>query len=46
MSKKEPHGPYDGVERNGATFTGNAFVQLLFHACAACLTVDVRNVVD
>ncbi|MBL8835404.1 MAG: hypothetical protein JNL66_04120 [Alphaproteobacteria bacterium] len=37
---------YDRAAKKGVTFTGNAYVQLLFHACAACLTVDVRNVVD
>lgn len=37
---------YDRAEKRGATFTQNAYVQLLFHACTACLTVDVRNIVD
>lgn len=37
---------YDKAVKKGITFTGNPGVQLLFHTCTACLTVDVRNIVD
>ncbi len=37
---------YDLARQQGVSFTENVYLQLLFHACAPCLTVDVRNIVD
>lgn len=37
---------YGGAQKKGATYTDNANVQLLVHACTVCLNVDVRNIVD